>query len=239
MKQFGRIDRSCCQPLLMRITRHRIELRQICLKSVRPDLRSYDFLGFIECRTCPGKCHALHADCGKVIKYPLPRFAECLIDGAWQSWMLFRKGTAHANAVHNREEARAPIIVFFDLAVIDKQSFDLRVAEHAGRERHHQGADLTGHQHRRKCLVGTDRLDPDMVRQINLHPLTTARLFKPAGAPGHVSGTDTVIIGQHAAHPKRCGLLILLDANLLANQIAGLGNAGGGVDVDRGMAKNA
>ena len=94
-------------------------------------------------------------------------------------------------------------------------------------------------QHLGKGLVRADAFDLDVIGQVEL------QLFRPAGllfAAAHIGDAidgHAVMVGEDTADPDRRRHLVFRITDALADQVFRFVDAGGGVDVDAGVAKEA
>ncbi len=97
--------------------------------------------------------------------------------------------------------------------------------------------DLALGQHVRQRFVGRDGAHAEFRRQVQRDLLLAAGILLAAGEILDAGGIDAVFVLQNAALPHRRGELIFRNADALADQILGLGDAALGGDEDAVMAE--
>ena len=128
-----------------------------------------------------------------------------------------------SDQVHDREHARALVVVRLDLPIVREHQADIGRAID-------EGGDFAGAEHCIEFAVdkhlvqrlsGSDRLQVDIAAELQGRALVPARLFLAAGAPVNVGRIDAVLLLEDAAHPDVCGLLVFRKPTSLPLRSAG------------------
>ena len=147
---------------------------------------------------------------------------------------------AQHHRVHDRQNARAAVIIPLDLFIIREQPRDRRrafVKQLRDVERQ-QRVELTCRKHPLQRLPSGEEIEPDVVRQIERDQRRLDEAVEPAHEPVHVLRLDAVIVLQHAAHEDEAGRAPLRRADAFTLEVLRRVDAGAAAHVDAGMTEH-
>jgi hypothetical protein len=130
--------------------------------------------------------------------------------------------------------------VAFDLPVVRKQPRDRRRAfEKQLRDiERQQRVKLAGREHPLERLRAGEKIEPDVLGQVERDQWRLDKSIEAAHEPMHVLRLHAVIVLQHAAHEHEAGRAPLRSADAFALQILRRVDARAGAHVNAGMAEH-
>src|SRR2546430_1362524 len=195
------------EALLVDVAADRLERRPVWLEPVGPEVLAELAPRFLDVIDQPRQRDAQRIGVVKAVEREVARLHERPVDVARRPRMRTMHVLAQHHRVHDRQNARAAVIIALDVFIIREQARDRRGAfekELRDVERQ-QRVELTRRELPLQRLPPGEEIEPDVAREIERDQRRPNQAVEPAHEPVHVPRLDAVIVLQNAAPEDEAG----------------------------------